>query len=108
MSMVAVLVKAVPPELNWSARKLPVAAPPALIDTVPVIGVAVGVGVSVGPPPEALNFHQLKLNRKPLPPVNLRYKSCIPVALLTVQVFVTQVCQPPVPGTAQVPKSVPA
>src|ERR1700752_1785258 len=49
MSMVAVLVKVLPPLKNWSAPKLPVAGPPALIDTVPLaVGVTVGVGVPVG------------------------------------------------------------
>src|SRR5688572_13870377 len=48
MSMVAVLVKVLPPEKNWSAVKLPLAAPPALIDKVPGTGVTVGpLGVSV-------------------------------------------------------------
>src|ERR1700752_1597089 len=48
MSMVAVLVKVLPPLKNWSAPKLPVAGPPALIDTVPLAG-WVAVGVDVGP-----------------------------------------------------------
>jgi hypothetical protein len=33
LSMVAVLMKVLPPLKNWSAPKLPVAEPPALIDT---------------------------------------------------------------------------
>src|SRR6185295_11914286 len=47
ISMVAVLVKVLPPLKNWSAPKLPVADPPALMETLP-LGVAVGVGVTVG------------------------------------------------------------
>lgn len=54
-----------------------------------------------------MNFHQLKLNRSPLPPVNLKNKSWSPVAPLTVQDLVAQVCAPPVAETAQVPTSVP-
>jgi hypothetical protein len=54
-----------------------------------------------------VNFHQLKLNRSPLPPVNLRNRSCTPVAPLTVQDSVVQVCAPPVLATAHVPISVP-
>jgi hypothetical protein len=47
--MVAVLVKVVPPEKNWSAVKLPVAAPPTLMEMVlPLTGVRVGVFVRVG------------------------------------------------------------
>jgi hypothetical protein len=55
-----------------------------------------------------VNRHQLKLNSDdPLPPVNLKNRSWMPVAPLTVQLFVIQVCAPPVPETAQVPSSVP-
>ena len=54
-----------------------------------------------------VNFHQLNLNRSPLPPVNFRNRSCFPVAPLTVQDWVAQVCAPPVPEIAQVPTSVP-
>ena len=35
-----------------------------------------------------MNFHQLNLNRSPLPPVNFRKRSCFPLPPLTVQVFV--------------------
>ena len=56
MSMVAVLVKLVPPEKNWSAVKLPVAEPPALMDMGPVPGVGVGVGVGVVPRTETNLF----------------------------------------------------
>ena len=59
------------------------------------------------PLPPAANCHQLTLNRKPLPPANRRYRSWVPVAPLTGQETVVQVCQPPVPGTVQVPTSVP-
>jgi hypothetical protein len=61
---------------------------------------------SVTAPPPA-NCHQLTLNSEPPPPVKRRYRSCVPVAPLTGQVTVVQVCQPPVPGTAQVPTTVP-
>jgi len=59
------------------------------------------------PPPEPVNCHQLTLNSVPLPPAKRRYRSCVPVAPLTGQVTVVQVCQPPVPGTVQVPTTVP-
>jgi hypothetical protein len=54
-----------------------------------------------GPEPE--NFHQLKLNRLPDPPVNTKKMSWTPLAPLIVHVFVAHVCAPPVPATAQVP-----
>ena len=39
----------------------------------------------------------VEVEQVPLPPVNLRYRSWVPVAPLTVQDLVVQVCQPPVP-----------
>src|SRR6266700_1172212 len=58
--------------------------------------------------PGPANRHQLKLKRFLLPdPGNFRNRSWTPVVLLTEQVFVTQVCAPPVPETAQVPIAVP-
>jgi hypothetical protein len=55
-----------------------------------------------------VNFHQLTLNSDaPLPPVNLRKRSCVPIAPLTVHVVVIQVCAPPVLGTVHVPTSMP-
>src|SRR3954470_18667732 len=60
--------------------------------------------IAPGPP----NLHQLKLKRFPVPdPVNLRNRSWTPVVLLMEHDFVTQVCAPPVPATAQVPIRVP-
>jgi hypothetical protein len=54
------------------------------------------------------NCHQLKLNRDPDPlPPKTKNRSCVPEAPLTVHVTVCQFCQPPVPGTVQVPMSVP-
>jgi hypothetical protein len=44
MSMAAVLVKVLPPLKNWSAPKLPVAAPPALRETVAWVWAWVGAG----------------------------------------------------------------
>jgi hypothetical protein len=64
------------------------------------VGVNVGVGAGI-------NLTQLRLKRYPLPPVNLRYKLCVPLAPLILQDFVAHVCQPPVPDTAHVPASVP-
>ncbi len=60
MSMVAVLAKVLPPLKNWSAVKPPVAAPPELIETVPLgdgvlVGVNVRVGVGVGVTPTELS-----------------------------------------------------
>ena len=54
------------------------------------------------------NCHQLKLNSSLLPePVNFQNRSCVPVAPLMLHVTVVYVCHPPVPGTLQVPTSVP-
>jgi hypothetical protein len=57
---------------------------------------------SLAPGPS--NFHQLRLNRSPLPPVKRRNTSCTPVAPVTGHDdSVFQVCAPPVPVTAQAP-----
>src|SRR6185436_266001 len=92
--MALVVEKVLPAEKPVSAVKLPAGPPPALIET-------------PAPGPTALNLHQLMLNRDPPPPVNTRYRSCTPVAPLTLHDTVVHVCQPPVPGTAQVPINVP-
>src|SRR5436305_10305294 len=68
-----------------------------------VLGGAVVGGAVVGPPPPPVNCHQFTLNSEPLPPVKRRYRSWVPVAPLTGQETVVQVCQPPVPATVQVP-----
>ncbi len=58
--------------------------------------------------PGPSNFHQLRLNRSPLPPVKRRNRSCTPVAPVTGHDdSVFHVCAPPVPVTAQVPIVVP-
>src|SRR5688572_7724829 len=62
---------------------------------------------TAAPAPVVLNLHQLRLKRNPLPPLKTRYRSCTPVAPLTLHETVVHACQPPVPGTAQVPISVP-
>src|SRR6185503_10287826 len=54
ISIVAVLVKVLPPLKNWSAPKLPVAPPPALIERVVAAAVGVTVGVGVGPPADTV------------------------------------------------------
>ena len=60
------------------------------------------------PPPTGANCQEFRLNRRAVPvPVNLRYTSFTPVAPVTSQDEVVQVCQSPVPATAQVPTSVP-
>jgi hypothetical protein len=69
--------------------------------------VAVGLLVTGGLPPVLSNCHQLKLKREPLPPVKRKKRSRFPVAPLTVQVTVVHIDHPPVPGTLQVPMSVP-
>lgn len=78
------------------AVSVPVLVPP--MPPVPPVPPLVGC---VGP----LNFHQLNLNRSPLPPVNLRNRSCLPAPPLTSHVFVVQ---SEVPDTSQVPSSVPS
>lgn len=57
--------------------------------------------------PLELNCHQFMLNRKSPEPVNRKYRSWVPVAPVTGQETLVQLCQPPVLGTAQVPSSVP-
>src|SRR5665647_24435 len=54
-----------------------------------------------------VNVHQFTLNKKLLLPLNIIYRSCVPVAPSTEQDFVTQVCHPPVTGTVHVPFSFP-
>src|SRR5689334_21377774 len=59
------------------------------------------------PPLPALNCHQLRLKRLPLPPVKRRYRSWVALAPAIGQEIVVHVCHPPVAGTVQVPTSVP-
>ena len=94
------LVVAVPP------------VPPAPEPPLPPVEVAASLPPCppAPPPSEGVpeNFHQLKLNKLPVPePVKTKKRSCTPLAPLMGQVLVTQVWAPPVPDTAQVPTKVP-
>src|SRR5690606_30510040 len=79
----------------------PVAAPPVseppvppLPDVPPVPGSSGSFGV---------NCQKSKLKRVPPPPVKTRKRSCTPSAPSTSQETDSQICQPPVGVTAQVP-----
>ena len=65
----------VPPSMSAFVRKLLAEGVGVLVRVgVGPMGVLVRVGVVVGPP-EALNFHQLKLNSPPEAPVNTKKRS---------------------------------
>jgi hypothetical protein len=100
----AALPELLPPEVPPADLKPPstpsVSPSGALPSTAPASDGAFAPGPS--------NFHQLTLNRSPLPPVKRRNRSCTPVAPVTAHdVSVLHVCAPPVPVTAQVPIVVP-
>ena len=70
-------------------------------------GVFVLVGVLVTVTPDCVKLYEAKLKRNPVPPVNVKYTSCTPVAPDMVQVLFCHVCHPPVPATAHVPMIAP-
>jgi hypothetical protein len=85
--------------------KLPVAEPPALIDTAPgggvVTGGVVGGGVVAGGVPPPVKLTQFTLN--PAESSAMR-STCWPAASeMPVRVTVVQVCQPPVEGMVRAP-----
>src|SRR5512138_2182886 len=75
---------------------------------VPAVRPLGAVGAWVSAPAAALNRHQLRLKRRPAPPVKTRYRSWTPETPVTLQLTVAQVCHPSVRGATQVPASAPS